>query len=94
MRNNAYNGRRSLYLASHIKAIENMDDQASRALLNKLMTFATQPQFIYRHRWRANDLVIWDNRCTMHRGTNYNQKYRRAMRRATAQDAGPTISTQ
>ncbi|CAM3928411.1 TauD/TfdA dioxygenase family protein [Bordetella tumulicola] len=94
VRNNAYNGRRSLYLASHIKAIENMDDQASRALLHKLMAFATQPQFIYRHRWRANDLVIWDNRCTMHRGTNYNQKYRRAMRRATAQDAGPTISTQ
>lgn len=91
VRNNAYNQRRSLYLASHIKCIEGMSEQESRALIDKLMAFSTQPQFVYRHRWRANDLVIWDNRCTMHRGTNYNQKYRRAMRRATAQDVGPTV---
>jgi len=94
VRNNAHNQRKSLYLASHIAGIEGMDEQESRALLERLMAFATQPQFVYRHRWRPNDLVIWDNRCTMHRGTNYNQKYRRAMRRATAQDIGPTVPTQ
>ncbi|MBO9354962.1 TauD/TfdA family dioxygenase [Bordetella petrii] len=94
VRNNAHNQRRSLYLASHIKGIEGMSEQESRALLDKLMAFATQPRFVYRHRWRANDLVIWDNRCTMHRGTHYNQKYRRAMRRATAQDVGPTVPMQ
>ncbi|WP_241082035.1 TauD/TfdA dioxygenase family protein [Achromobacter xylosoxidans] len=94
VRNNAHNGRRSLYLASHIKSIEGMSDEEGRALVETLMAFATQPRFVYRHRWRANDLVIWDNRCSMHRGTHYNQKYRRAMRRATAQDVGPTIAMQ
>ncbi|MCD0502309.1 TauD/TfdA dioxygenase family protein [Bordetella petrii] len=94
VRNNTHNQRRSLYLASHIKSIEGMSEQDGRALLDRLMAFSTQPQFVYRHRWRAHDLVIWDNRCTMHRGTNYNQKYRRAMRRATAQDVGPTVSMQ
>ncbi|MBV7481493.1 TauD/TfdA family dioxygenase [Bordetella sp. BOR01] len=94
VRNNAHNSRRSLYLASHIKGIEGMSEQESRVLLDRLMTFSTQPQFVYRHRWRLNDLVIWDNRCTMHRGTNYNQAYRRAMRRATVQDIGPTVPAQ
>lgn len=94
VRNNAHNGRRSLYLASHIKAIEGMGEAEGDALLARLMAFSTQPQFVYRHRWRPNDLVIWDNRCTMHRGTNYNQKYRRAMRRATVQDIGPTVAEQ
>lgn len=94
VRNNGFNQRRSLYLASHIKAIEGMTDEQTRTLLAELMAFATQPRFVYRHRWRQNDLVIWDNRCTMHRGTQYSQKYRRAMRRATAQDVGPTVATQ
>jgi alpha-ketoglutarate-dependent 2,4-dichlorophenoxyacetate dioxygenase len=85
--------RRSLYLASHIKAIEGMSEKEGQALVDRLMALATQPQFVYRHRWRPNDLVIWDNRSTMHRGTNYSQKYRRAMRRATAQDVGPTIAS-
>jgi alpha-ketoglutarate-dependent 2,4-dichlorophenoxyacetate dioxygenase len=68
-----------------------MDDEESKALLDELMAFATQQQFIYRHRWRVGDLVIWDNRTTMHRGTKFDEKYRRAMRRATVQDTGPTV---
>lgn len=91
VRTHAHSQRRSLYLASHIRAIEDMDDGESRALVDRLMQFATQPQFIYRHRWRVGDLVIWDNRSTMHRGTRFDEKYRRAMRRATVQDAGPTV---
>ncbi|MGB3432507.1 TauD/TfdA dioxygenase family protein [Achromobacter sp.] len=85
-------GRRSLYIASHISGIEGMDDDTSRELIDELMAFATQPQFVYRHRWRANDLVLWDNRCTMHRGAGFDEKYRRSMRRATVQDIGPTVA--
>lgn len=84
-------GRRSLYLASHISRIEGMEDEESRALVDELMAFATQPRFVYRHRWRIDDLVLWDNRATMHRGTGFNEKYRRSMRRATVQDTGPTV---
>ncbi|GAB1576967.1 TauD/TfdA dioxygenase family protein [Bordetella petrii] len=91
VRTHAATGRRSLYLASHISAIRDMADDESRALVDQLMAFATQPRFVYRHRWRVNDLVLWDNRCTMHRGAGFDEKYRRSMRRATVQDAGPTV---
>lgn len=84
--------RRSLYLASHIKSIVGMDEEESRVLVEQLMDTATRPEHVYRHRWRTNDLVIWDNRTTMHRGTRFDEKYRRAMRRATAQDIGPTVA--
>jgi alpha-ketoglutarate-dependent 2,4-dichlorophenoxyacetate dioxygenase len=53
-------------VASHIVG---MPIAEGEALLGELMEFATQPQFVYRHKWRAGDLVIWDNRCTMHRAT-------------------------
>jgi len=82
------NGRRALYLASHIRAIEGMQDENGLRLLTRLMRFATRPQFVYRHRWRIGDLVVWDNRCTMHRGTKFDEKYRRVMRRATVEDDG------
>jgi alpha-ketoglutarate-dependent 2,4-dichlorophenoxyacetate dioxygenase len=62
------------------------------ALLNYLNEFATQRQFVYAHHWALNDLVIWDNRCTMHRGTRFNDKaYRRDLRRVTLEDVGPTL---
>lgn len=56
------------------------------------MALATDRRFVYRHRWRVGDLVIWDNRCTMHRGTIFNEAHRRSMRRATVADVGPTVS--
>ena len=84
-------GRKSLYLASHISHIGQMNKQDSLQLLDELMQFATRPEFTYRHRWRTNDVVIWDNRCTMHRGRPFNESDRRAMRRATVQDSAPTV---
>ncbi len=84
--------RKSLYLASHISHIQGLSSEASQALIGPLMEFATQRKFVYRHRWRRDDVVIWDNRCTMHRGRPFDEAYRRAMRRATVQDAGPTVS--
>ncbi|MFZ5782630.1 MAG: TauD/TfdA dioxygenase family protein [Pseudomonadota bacterium] len=84
-------GRMSLYIASHAGAIRGMSDDEARALLDELTAHATQRQFVYSHRWRVNDLVMWDNRCTMHRGTDFDdQRYARDMRRATVSDVAPT----
>ena len=85
-------GRRALYLASHAVRIIGLPETESSRLIEDLMTHATQRQFVYSHRWRVDDLVIWDNRCTMHRGTRYEeQRWKRDMHRATVSDIGNTI---
>lgn len=86
------NERLSLYLASHISHIGDLSSADSLNLLDELIQFSTQAQFVYRHRWRANDVVIWDNRYTMHRGQAFNEVYRRSMRRATVQDTSQIMS--
>ncbi|HEX5814672.1 MAG TPA: TauD/TfdA family dioxygenase [Methylomirabilota bacterium] len=79
--------RRALYLASHASRIVDWPVPEGRLLLRELIEHATQPQFVYRHRWRVGDLVIWDNRCTMHRATLFEDtKYRRELRRVTTLD--------
>jgi alpha-ketoglutarate-dependent 2,4-dichlorophenoxyacetate dioxygenase len=85
------NGRKSLYVASHAGRIFGMPDAEGRALIDELIAHTTQRQFVYTHRWRANDLVMWDNRCTMHRGTDYDDlRWVRDMRRATVSDVANT----
>jgi alpha-ketoglutarate-dependent 2,4-dichlorophenoxyacetate dioxygenase len=85
-------GRRSLYIASHAKRVLGMPDAEGTALLDELMAHATQRQFVYTHRWREHDLVIWDNRCTMHRGTDYDERrWKRDLQRATVSDIGNTL---
>jgi alpha-ketoglutarate-dependent 2,4-dichlorophenoxyacetate dioxygenase len=85
-------GRRALYLASHAMRIVGMPDADGERLIDELTEFATQRQFVYTHRWRVGDLVIWDNRCTMHRGTEYDERrWKRDMARATVTDVGNTI---
>jgi alpha-ketoglutarate-dependent 2,4-dichlorophenoxyacetate dioxygenase len=80
-------GRESLYLASHIGRIRGLPDEETEALLKELTAHATQRQFVYVHRWRVGDLVMWDNRCTMHRGTAYDDtRWPRDMQRATTSD--------
>lgn len=84
-------GRMSLYLASHAGAIRGMPQAEAEALLEELIEHATQRRFVYSHRWRVKDLVIWDDRCTMHRGMEFDdQRYKRDMRRATVSDVAPT----
>lgn len=84
-------GRMSLYLASHAGAIRGMARDEAERLLRELIEHATQRQFVYTHRWRTNDLVMWDDRCTLHRGVDFDdQRYRRDMRRATVSDVAPT----
>lgn len=80
-------GRKSLYVASHAGRIFGMPDVEGRALINQLLSHTTQRQFVYTHRWRVHDLVMWDNRCTMHRGTDYDEtRWKRDMQRATVAD--------
>ena len=91
------NGRKSLYLASHAASIIDWPVPEARLLLRDLTEHATQPQFVYRHSWRVGDLVIWDNRATMHRGMPFDdKKYRRELRRVTTLDIPipPTTYTQ
>ena len=85
-------GRRSLYLAAHIGGIRGMPRPEAMMLIRDLTEHATQRKFVYRHEWRRFDLVIWDNRCTMHRGRAYDdQRYKRDMRRVTLEDTAPTL---
>ena len=80
-------GRKTLYLASHAGRIFGMPEADGRALIDELVAHATQRQFVYTHRWRVHDLVIWDNRSTMHRGTEFDDlRWKRDMQRATICD--------
>lgn len=80
-------GRKGLYLASHASHIVGRPVDEGRKLLEDLVDFATERRFVYRHRWRVGDLVMWDNRCTMHRGLPFDDtKYQRDMRRTTVSD--------
>jgi len=82
-------GRRAVYLASHASRIIDWPVPEGRLLLRDLIEHATQRQFVYRHSWRVGDLVIWDNRCTMHRATPFEDaKHRRELRRVTTLDMG------
>ena len=87
-------GRRSLYLASHIGRVRGLPDDEAEALVERLVAHATERRFTYLHRWRVGDLVMWDNRCTMHRGTPFDDtRWPRDMQRATASDAPDVFET-
>jgi alpha-ketoglutarate-dependent 2,4-dichlorophenoxyacetate dioxygenase len=83
----AGSGRKTLFLASHAAHIVGWPVPEGRMLLLQLMEFATQREFVYRHHWRVGDLVIWDNRCTMHRGCPFPADQPRDMRRTTVLEA-------
>jgi alpha-ketoglutarate-dependent 2,4-dichlorophenoxyacetate dioxygenase len=91
VRHHRYSGRASLYLASHASHIVGWPVEEGRALIEELIAFATQPQFVYRHRWKVGDLVMWDNRCTMHRGRPYDDSQRRVLHRTTVSDVANTL---
>jgi alpha-ketoglutarate-dependent 2,4-dichlorophenoxyacetate dioxygenase len=88
-------GRKALYLASHASHIVGQPVPDGRMLVHELMEHATQPQFVHTHKWAPGDLIMWDNRCTMHRGRPYDEvNHRRDMRRATVQDLDPAVQDQ
>ena len=94
VRRHPVTGRKSLYLASHAGGIVGMPMPEARMLLNDFKEHATQPQFVYVHKWRLHDLVIWDNRQTMHRVRRYDDSQPRDMRRTTVAGDSPTVAQQ
>lgn len=86
--------RKSLYLSSHAGKIVGMSVPEGRLLLRDLNEHATQGEFVYVHKWKLHDLVMWDNRQTMHRVRRYDQSQPRDMRRATVAGTEPTVQQQ
>jgi alpha-ketoglutarate-dependent 2,4-dichlorophenoxyacetate dioxygenase len=84
--------RKTLYLSAHGSHIVGWPVADGRLLLLDLTAHATQQPFVYRHEWHVGDLVIWDNRCTMHRGRPHDETKARDLRRATTLDHGSTLS--
>ncbi|MBO6718518.1 MAG: TauD/TfdA family dioxygenase [Rhizobiaceae bacterium] len=86
VRTHAGSGRKHLFIGVHTRAIEGWTIAEGRMLLMDLLEHATQREFVYKHKWRPNDLVIWDNRCTLHRGRRFDLNQPRELRRATTLD--------
>ena len=84
VRTNPVNGRRALFLGAHASHIVGLPVDEGRALLKTLQDHMTQREFCYRHEWQEGDLVVWDNRCVLHRATPYDTtRYKRLMQRTT-----------
>jgi alpha-ketoglutarate-dependent 2,4-dichlorophenoxyacetate dioxygenase len=92
VRTHPVTGRKSLYLSSHAGAIIGMPTPEARVLLRDLTEHATQPRFVYVHKWRQWDLVMWDNRQMMHRVRRYDEAQPRDMRRTTVAGDAPTTT--
>jgi len=93
LRTHPVSGATTIYLSEGLTVgIEELSPDEGRALVVEVSDFATQPQFVYRHKWHQRDLVMWDNRCTMHRATDFEQRYRRLMRRTTVTGDRPRFS--
>jgi alpha-ketoglutarate-dependent 2,4-dichlorophenoxyacetate dioxygenase len=84
VRANPVNRRPNLFLGAHASHVEGLPLEEGRALLRALLDHVTRPEFVYRHEWREGDLVVWDNRCVLHRATPYDTvHHRRLMQRTT-----------
>jgi alpha-ketoglutarate-dependent 2,4-dichlorophenoxyacetate dioxygenase len=100
VRANPANGRKAFYVGSHACEIVGMPTGEARALIHQLVAAATRPELVYTHRWEVGDLVMWDNRCMLHRGRPWDEgRYRRVMHRttvagdaATAPDGDTTVA--
>jgi alpha-ketoglutarate-dependent taurine dioxygenase len=85
--------RKSLYISPiYNDEVEGMSPEAGRALVKELAEFAGQSRFVYRHRWEPDDVLMWDNRCTMHQVTAFDPRERRVMHRTTVMGDAPVIA--
>jgi alpha-ketoglutarate-dependent 2,4-dichlorophenoxyacetate dioxygenase len=90
----ADSGRRALYLGAHVTHIVGWTREDSDRFIAAINAHIAKPEFRYLHKWRAGDLLIWDNRCTLHRATSYEVfNHKRDMRRATINEYGPEVSS-
>lgn len=92
VRTHPVTGRKSLYLSSHAGTILGLPMPEARIILRDLTEHATQPRFVYVHKWNLDDLVVWDNRQTMHRGRRYDESQARDVRRTTVAGDAPTVA--
>ena len=92
VRQNLVTGEKNYYVGSHARSIENWRDEDARSLMDDLTAQATRPEDVCRHSWQVGDLLIWDNRCILHRGKPYDaDRYRRRMHQTRVAGAGPTL---
>lgn len=92
VRRNPRNGRANYYVGSHAREVVGWSQKESRALLDELLEKATGPEHVYTHDWQPGELVIWDNRCLVHRGTGFDaDRYRRLMRQTRVQGDCSTL---
>lgn len=94
VRRHPVTGRASLFLSPHsTDLVEGLSAEASRVLLDELNAFAAQDRFVYPHKWTKDDVIMWDNRATMHMVTPYdNARLRRIMHRTTLRGDGPVLA--
>lgn len=84
-------GCKTFYTGAHAARVVDWPEGRGRMLIDRLNALATAPEFVYRHHWAVNDLVMWDNRCCLHRGRPWDgSRFRRVMRRTTIAGDGPT----
>jgi alpha-ketoglutarate-dependent taurine dioxygenase len=76
-------------LHPHIERVVGMPAEEGRALVKELIDWCTRSEYVYRHRWQKHDLVMWDNRCALHRATLIPEKEHRIMHRTTVAGEGP-----
>ena len=92
VRTNPRTGAKNLFLGSHVREIEGMGYEQSRPLLDRLTEDAVREENIVAHKWRPGDVVLWDNRCLIHRGAGYDaDKYRRYMRQTRVRGTGSSL---
>lgn len=93
VRVNPRNGRKAYYVASHAMAVKGMPEDEARAWIDELVEFATRPERTYVHRWSPGEVVMWDNRCCLHRGRPWDAtRHRRVLLRTTVSCPGPTVA--
>ncbi len=93
VRRHPVTGRKSLYISSiYNDGVEGMDDGAARRLIEDLSAFAAQPKYMYRHTWEPHDVLMWDNRCTVHAVTPHDPDERRVMHRTTIVGREPVLA--
>jgi alpha-ketoglutarate-dependent 2,4-dichlorophenoxyacetate dioxygenase len=92
IRKHSETGRRVFYLGSHCHFVEGWDYPKSRAVITELTSWITRPEFVYSHKWKPLDLVMWDNQAVLHRGNPWpDEDYRRVMHRTTVAGQSPTV---
>jgi taurine dioxygenase len=93
VRKHPVTGRKSLYISPiYNDAIEGMASQDARQLIAELTKIAADPRFVYTHRWETDDVLMWDNRCTMHQVTPFDPRERRVMHRTTITGQDPVMA--